>query len=614
MKNSKLMKNLHPYKIWWNISPKLLILGLISTLMEALKPLVPIYLTGQLINELAGNRDPSSIRFWAILLIGLTFLINLIGALINRWKEAEESLVSQYLRRLYSKKFFNMDFKSIDSARTKELYAQIVQNDNWGGWGMGKSLYTAEKGMEAIFTILGSIILSLNLFLTPIPESASRFQLLDTWYFGIVFLLVVVGLTILSPLLQNKGESYWAKASEEATFGNQIFSFFGFRMFNELERATEMRIYRQDIISLKKLNEDNFFGLNGALARYAKGPMGLLKALSQIISSILMGIIFLYVGIKAWSGAFGVGSFTQYSGALLNLSNGISLLIECLGEMKHNTKFLDILYEFLDTDNNMETGTLPVNKGLDSEYEIEIRNLSFKYPETDEWALKNISMKFNIGERLAIVGANGSGKTTLIKLLCRLYDPIEGEILLNGVNIKEYDYKEYMSIFSVVFQDFKLFALPLGENISTLIDYDEERIYKVLEDVGLDIDKGNFPDKLDTYLYKDISEEGVEVSGGEGQKIAIARALYDDSPFVILDEPTASLDPIAEADIYERLNEIIKDKTAIFISHRLSSCRFADRIIVFDKGEIVEDGGHNVLLKKKGIYSELWESQAKHYI
>lgn len=506
-----------------------------------------------------------------------------------------------------------MDFQSIDSPRTKELYAQIVQNDNWGGWGLGKSLYTGERIMEAIFTILGSIVLSLNLFLTPIPQAASRFKILDNWYFGIVFLLVVVGLTILSPLLQNKGEGYWAKASKDATFGNQIFSFFGFRMFNELERATEMRIYRQDIISLDKLNKDNFFGLDGALAKYARGPMGLLKALSQIISSVLMGLIFLYVGLKAWAGAFKVGSFTQYSGALLNLSNGISLLIESLGEMKHNDKFLDLLYEFLARDNRMDEGSLPVKKDADSKYEIEIRNLSFKYPESDEWVLRNISMKFNIGERLAIVGANGSGKTSLIKLLCRLYDPTEGEILLNGVNIKEYDYKDYMSIFSVVFQDFKLFALPLGENIASSIDYNEDRIYQVLKDVGLDIEKGNFPDKLKTYLYKDICEEGVEVSGGEGQKIAIARALYDDSPFVILDEPTASLDPLAEADIYERLNNIIKDKTAIFISHRLSSCRFADRILVFDKGKIVEDGNHNTLLERKGTYAQLWEAQAKHY-
>ena len=524
-------------------------------------------------------------------------------------------MVSQQLEQLYSDKFLEMDFESVDSASTQHLRSQIRQNDTWSLWGMRQSMYIMKAGFQAIFTIVGALTLSFQLFLTPISEMKSEFQILNTWWCSMLFIIIVIGLTILSPLLQNKGDAYWAKAAEGAKMGNRLFSFFGFKMFYEFERATDMRMYRQDIISLEKFKEDNTFGLGGKISKVAKGPMGLLKSASQAVASLSMGIIFLYVGIKAWAGAFGVGEITQYIGALLALSNGVSLLVESLGIMRNNTEFLDTTYEFLDIENKMYQGSLTVEKRADRKYEIEVRNVSFKYPETNEWALENVSMKFNIGERLAIVGTNGSGKTTLIKLLCRLYDPAEGEILLNGIDIRKYDYKEYMSIYSVVFQDFKLFALTLGENIGVSVDYNRDRAYEVLEDAGLDINKDNFPDGLDTYLYKNISEKGVEVSGGEAQKIAIARALYDDAPFLILDEPTASLDPIAEAEIYQQLNQIVGDKTAIFISHRLSSCRFADRIVVFDKGKIIEQGRHDILVQEKSSkYYELWQSQAQYYL
>ena len=608
-------KNLRSFKLWWTISPNLLLISLASTLMEALKPLVPIYLIAQLVNQLAVNRDLIQVRFWAILLVIVIFVINLIAAMISRWQEAEESLVSQYLNRLYSDKFLSMDFESVDAASTQHLRSQIRQNDNWSSWGMRRSITIIKGGAQSIFTIIGAFALSFQLFLTPIPEMDSELQLLNTWWFSILFIITVIGLTIVSPVLQNKGDAYWAKASKGAKMGNRLFGFFGFRMFYELERATDMRMYWQDIFSIDKFKEDKVFGLGGQLARYAKGPMGLFKSASQAVASLSMGIIFLYVGIKAWTGAFGVGEVTQYVGALLALSNGVSLLVENLGEMENNAEFLDTTYEFLDIENKMYQGSLTVEKRSDRKYEIEVRNVSFKYLETDEWALRNVTMKFNIGERLAMVGANGSGKTTLIKLICRLYDPTEGEILLNGINIKKYDYKEYMSIYSVVFQDFKLFALPLGENIGVSINYNKERVYQVLEEAGLDLHKENFSGGLDTYLYKNISEKGVEVSGGEAQKIAIARALYDDAPFLILDEPTASLDPIAEAEIYQQLNEIVGDKTAIFISHRLSSCRFADRIVVFDQGTIIEGGTHDSLVKKEDSkYYELWQSQAQYYV
>ena len=241
--------------------------------------------------------------------------------------------------------------------------------------------------------------------------------------------------------------------------------------------------------------------------------------------------------------------------------------------------------------------------------------MSFRYPGRVDWALKNVSMKFKVGRRLAIVGENGSGKTTFIKLLCRLYDPQEGEILLNGIDIRKYNYRDYMQIFSVVFQDFQLLSQPLGENVAGSAKYDRARATKALMDAGFGDRLAAMPKGLDTMLYKDFAEDGVEVSGGEAQKIAIARALYKDAPFIILDEPTAALDPIAEAEIYEKFNAISGDRTAIYISHRLSSCRFCDEIAVFSDGQVIQQGTHETLLAQEtGKYAELWHAQAQYYI
>lgn len=242
---------------------------------------------------------------------------------------------------------------------------------------------------------------------------------------------------------------------------------------------------------------------------------------------------------------------------------------------------------------------------------IEFKNVSFAYPDSEKSVLKNLNLTLRQGERLAVVGKNGSGKTTFVKLLCRLYDPVEGEILFNGKNIKEYDYKEYLNLFSVVFQDFKLLALPLAQNISGGEAYDKLKVLEVLKNTGLDLSK--FKNAEETYLYKNFDDEGVNISGGEGQKIAIARALYKDAPLIILDEPTAALDPIAEAEIYSKFDGLVKNKTSLYISHRLSSCKFCSHILVFDEGRIVQEGSHEELLAEDGLYSKLWNAQAQYY-
>ena len=222
--------------------------------------------------------------------------------------------------------------------------------------------------------------------------------------------------------------------------------------------------------------------------------------------------------------------------------------------------------------------------------------------------LQNLDLRLSGRERVALVGRNGCGKSTLIKLICRLYDPTEGRILLDGVDIRKIPRKEYASFLSVVFQDYQIFAATLGENIALAAGADPSQIQNSAKKVGL---KYTHPD---TPLRRDLDEKGIEVSGGEGQKIALARALYKNAPMVLLDEPTASLDPISESEIYEKFHSLVEGKLAMFISHRLSSCRFCDRILVLQDGKIIQDGSHEILeAQQGGLYREMWQAQSQYY-
>ena len=313
-----------------------------------------------------------------------------------------------------------------------------------------------------------------------------------------------------------------------------------------------------------------------------------------------------------------VGDVAMYSGAIIILQQEVSNLFGIWIELKTHNTYLKSYTELMEISNEKYEGTLPVEKRLDHEYELEFRNVSFHYPNSDRMILKNISFKLTTGKKLAIVGANGAGKTTFIKLLCRLYDPTEGEILLNGIDIRKYDYDEYISLFSIVFQDYKIFSFSVAENVAAGPEYDSERVVECLKEAGIYERVSQMKHGIESRLLKDQQdndEEGIEISGGEKQKIALARALYRDASLVILDEPTSALDPLAEQDIYQRFNEMVSDKTAIFISHRMSSCKFCDEVVVFDEGEIVETGTHeNLVANTDGVYHKMWEAQAQYYV
>lgn len=586
----------------------------VSAVWGALTPYVGIYLSALIISELAGAKDKN--RLITLVLISLisAAAISLVSALINKWKNVKNSYNWNRMWNIFSQKMLDADFAVVDDSKTQEHLSIVMQNENGGGWGLTRVLGNYSSLISNIATFIGGISLTVTLFVSRVPDSAGGFTVLNSPLFIAAIAAILVTVTLVSPVISTRAGSYYAKNSKTHNYANRLFGFFGFLGFWN-EKACDVRIYDQEKMCDKyNIDKESTFNSSGPFAKMARGKVGILGAASAAVSVIFTAAAYVFVCLKAWAGAFGVGEITMYISSLTRLSGGLSGLISTIGDMRNNASFLKTAFEFLDIPNPMYQGSLSVEKRSDRNYEIEFRNVSFKYPGSDSFALKNVNMKFRIGERLAVVGMNGSGKTTFIKLLCRLYDPTEGEILLNGINIRKYDYYDYLSVFSVVFQDFNLFSLPLGQNVGAGVNYDRERVEKCLCDAGFGERLKELPFGLETYLYKNISKDGIEISGGEAQKIALARALYKNAPFIILDEPTAALDPIAEAEIYSNFNNIVGDKTAIYISHRLSSCRFCDEIAVFDKGQVVQKGTHDELVSDEGgKYHELWYAQAQYY-
>lgn len=601
-------------KLFYKRYPQMILSRLISVVWNSLTPYVSIYLSALVIDELAGSRNVERLQFLVLITLASAAVIALGTALLKKWTEAQSAGMWFKVENILSEKMLDMDYVSLDETHTAELLSTIRQNMNGGGWGLYRVVVAYEELCSSILTILGGISLTVSLFVSRVPDGAGALSALNNPLVVLAVITVMLAVTFIAPVLNNKSGSYYAKHADSHNLGNRLFSFFGWLGYYS-ELAPDVRIYRQDrICGRHNHNKDDTFCSNGLFARLAWGPMGLFAAAGSAVSVIFTGVVYAFVCLKALAGAFGLGSVTQYVASITKVSGGMSSFVSTLGDMRNNAPFLELTFEFLDIPNNMYQGSLTVEKRNDRKYEVEFRNVSFKYPGSENYALRNVNMKFEIGKRLAVVGMNGSGKTTFIKLLCRLYDPTEGEILLNGIDIRKYNYAEYMNIFSVVFQDFKLFSLTLGENVASGSNIDREKVIDCLNKAGFGGRLAEMPNGIDTYLYTDYEKDGVNVSGGEAQKIAIARALYKDSPFIILDEPTAALDPIAEAEIYGKFDEIAGDKTAIYISHRLSSCKFCDEIAVFHEGAVIQQGTHaSLVADESGKYYELWHAQAQYY-
>ncbi|WP_455615974.1 ABC transporter ATP-binding protein [Eisenbergiella sp.] len=583
----------------------------VTMLITALQPFVSIWFSAQIINELTGQRRVKLLLFYVGTVLFCNLVISMLRSVLERVTSEKQAQMWDFFQKVFTDKQLSMDYVDLENAKILQQRKSAEENLFMFGNGLGQLVWGTEGLVRTAVNIVVSLCMSVTLF-----TKKTGSGLLDSplCIFAILLCILFGGwCSSRASVKENKAFETWSK--ENVRF-YRAFDFFGCDLCMKPEYAKDARIYEQNHAADRAFEK---MQLHDREQKHLIRRMSWPEAWGGFLASLSNAACYLFVVAKAALGAFGVGSIVQYVGVLTRLGEGLQEAMFMYTDNAVCCSHLQGLYAFLDIPNKKYQGSLPIEKRAfcdcdDNDYEIEFCDVSFKYPGSDVYALRHISLKFCVGERLAAVGRNGSGKTTFIKLLCRLYDPTEGKILLNGIDIQKYNYDEYMSIFSVVFQDFKLFSFSLGQNVAANTDYDKPLAEYCLKKAGFGERLSQMPNGTDTCLYKDFSENGVEISGGEAQKIALARALYKDAPFIVLDEPTAALDPIAEAEVYSKFNEIVGQKTAIYISHRLSSCRFCDEIIVFDHGQITQKGRHDDLVADvKGKYAELWRAQAQYY-
>ncbi|WP_440895208.1 ABC transporter ATP-binding protein [Amphibacillus sp. Q70] len=598
------------YKDIHSLEPKLLWISVIQGLFKAIIPFAGLFFTSWILNRLMTKPSFEELIPIIILAVSVTFISSLISNGLEHYRITLIYQAKDKKDMKINNKVIYMDYEFIEDPEVHELRNYLDMIEVSGQRGLFYLMLDTESLVNQLTSMLIAFGFVLPIFFAKIPTEHALSFLNSGWFLALILIGIIFYFSYAAKLYE-RSTNEWNRMLESARHSNNIYRFIINQLF-DYQSGKEIRLYQQQKIYNKVFQDMNSTTAKALMSMQTEENKATTKL--QILIHLCLGLGFLFIALKAIGGAILPGSIVIYTGATANFIMYFPEFVSNFSKLHNNNKTLKKYFHFLDLKSDKHEGTLPVEKRVDNEYELEIRHLSFKYPNTDEYVLKDINLKLTIGEKLAIVGMNGSGKTTFIKLLSRLYDPTEGEILLNGINIKKYNYDEYLRLFSVVFQDFSLFSFSLGQNVSASIEYKDEDVISALKDAGFNERFNKLPQGLNTYLYQNFDKDGIEISGGEAQKIAMARAIYKDAPIVILDEPTAALDPIAEFEIYSHFDKIVGNKTALYISHRLSSCRFCDEIIVFDEGKIIQRGSHNELVKdSNGKYHELWHAQAQYY-
>lgn len=614
--NKKSIKNdirvtLKALKAYRKVDRTLIPLIIVESILGAIQPYIMIFLAGLLLDSLYYGKDITLMVGYAVFGVSMKLIIGLFDNYLGYIKCAKYRNMFNYQGILMSEKLMSMDYEYIEAEEIQSIVRKQVEYNHAFG-GVYETLFNKMEGVLRTFlSILISVFVVIPLFFKTGHSRSVTEKIINSPLFALGLIAFLgIGMYISMHSMQNMQAI--GKKSQENMF-NLIRNFFYYfdNFLNGYEKGKDVRIFNmKNIISQENVKMLENVNNNSETMKEVKWKF---EMINQPISSLTGGLVYLFVGLRALTGGISIGNVVSYAGCILQFINSFSQFLTDLSALRLNNQYMEEMLYFLDLGKVKHIGTIPVEKRRDNRFIIEFKHVSFKYLGTKEYVIKDLNITFNIGERMAVVGRNGSGKTTFIKLLCRLYEPTEGEILLNGIDINKYVYEEYLRLFSVVFQDSKMYSFSVGNNVAASEEVDEERVKDALDRAGLTGLLNKMPKGINTCVNKNFDDEGVDISGGEAQRMEIARAIYQDRPFVIMDEPTAALDPIAEYEVYAGFNEMIGNKTAIYISHRLSSCRFCNDIVVFEAGNIVQRGNHKSLVNEKGLYAKMWNAQAQYY-
>lgn len=564
-------------------------IGLYS-IFHAVSPFIWIYIPKFLIDELLGEGRLDII----VQILGLGLLLAGTVGFLTEYLQGNFRMKMNVIRynfiHMLSEKSMTMDFPYTEDPKTL--------ND------INIALRTVQNPMNGV----GIVILKLF----SIFGSAIGFFGFVAIIFNLspLVLLVLICTVILAYGLMVKAKNY-ERSRKDDLVDEERKSHYASSTLSDFQYGKDIRTYGLKDILLSKKHESN------------KRLLQIVEDIQNYIfkTSVLDGALFLtreiiiygYLIYRVLYEGLSIGDFVMYSLAMNSFAAWMDTTMKDLAIIRTQSLYITDFRDFLNKEEPEETSN-PVKIPNSMKYKIEFDNISFKYPGSEKYIFKDFSLKINPGERLAIVGINGAGKTTLVKLLTRLYRPTSGEIRVNGININNFEVEEYLDLISVVFQDVKIFPFNIRENI-TFNDNsnNEEKLNRVVEESGLEEKINSLEKGLDTNMLKILDERGIELSGGENQKLAIARALYKNGKILIMDEPTANLDALGEHKIYESFDELVSNRTAIYISHRLSSTRFCDRIAFIEDGKLKEYGSHDELMKLGKLYANMFNIQARYY-
>lgn len=592
------------------IYPALLPLIIVSELINAAIPFVNIILGSVIIDALVGGSRYEEIYAYAIWMVGMNAVLVLLYQGMKKLVNIRKYNLPNLIWGEIASHALRMDYELLEKKETMEMIDKVREGmQSYGGPNVFCD--SLEKLTRCAVDIVYSLILLIPLFIPSEMGAGNRLFDLVNSPTGLVVILVALVFQLLVLYWSNRRYKDLQQRNFETNIEMNTKLGCLLAPVYEYAHGKDIRMSQLEVPFVKEYKENAGAVYNNMFTLHRKGEK--LLAVSTLTSAIFSIFCYLYVGIKALFGAVTVGNVAKYVSAFTKFGVSLGDIIDIWIYIQISGEYLSYFVDFVEIENHKYDGTLPIEKRDDGEYEFEFRDVSFSYPNSEKPVLDHVSFKLKLKEKMALVGPNGAGKTTFIKLLSRLYDPTEGEILLNGIDIRLYDYNEYIQLFSVVFQDFSIFSFSIAENVAASREYDDEKVRDCLIKAGFGKRLAELDKDIHTNLYQ-LEDDGVEISGGEAQKIAIARALYKEAPFVILDEPTSALDPKAEYEIYRSFNELVENKTAIYISHRMSSCRFCQEILVFDQGRIVQQGSHEELVKEtRGLYHEMWSAQAKYY-
>lgn len=595
------------FKETHRLEKRLIPTSIVVAVVMAVMPFVNIWFTSKIIDLLDTGAQMKELILYITLAVGINLILFFCNNFLGDMYFMYRSLMYNKELQSISRKLFMTEYQRLEDGDFKELVHKHSEAQDRVFSAFVQFSWMLRDFISGMITLIISVILVIPLFKIGFKTTG------NTYFEKPVFLLTIFGaiavMVVIILIVASKMNRAWFKASDEYSRLDRMFYYF-LNMFSDYNTGKEIRLYKEQNL-IEHTATDVLLTDGEKLLKKVSMNSAKSSSFVAILGAVVGFGVYLFIGVKGLYGLFGIGSLVLYCGSFMQIINGIMKMATTFGKTEEMVPLANYYFDIINTQDEMTYGDKELN--IDEKFEIDFKNVSFKYPGSENYSLKNINIRINNGEHLAVVGRNGSGKTTFIKLMCRLYDVTDGEICINGINIKDYTEESINRLYSVVFQDFKIFSTTVSENISVGKEYDKAKLLDSLDKANIKERVLAMENQENTYLYKDLDKSGVEISGGEAQKLALARALYKDAPVVILDEPTAALDPIAENEIYSRFNSFVQNKTAIYISHRLSSCAFCDNIAVFDNSELVEYGTHTNLMNIDGKYCELWNAQAKYY-